>query len=326
MQSAVALAVILKIATLAPEGTAWMKLFHQFQTRVEQRTEGRVKLKFYSGGVQGDEKDMIRKMRVGQLSGAAITGIGLAMINPEVRALEAARTYADLDHARDRLDPLLRKSFLDKGYVLLGWGDVGPVQIFSQVPIKSLADLRLTKLWMPSDDAVTKQIFAALELRGIPFGVPEVLPALSTGTLDAFFGSPLSTVALQWSAHAKYVTSMVIGMATGATVLSKTAWDGISPDDQKIMMEEAKTMQAEIIKDIRDENTRSLEAMQKKGLQVVPTPPAMVQELAKRTAPIALKESQSFGAEFQAEVNKLLEEYKTAHPEERSYLEPKPKK
>jgi TRAP-type C4-dicarboxylate transport system substrate-binding protein len=323
MHSTIALAVILKIATLAPEGSSWMKLFHQFQTRVEQRTDGRVRFKFYSGGVQGDERDVIRKMRAGQLSGAAITGIGLAMINPEVRALEAARTYQDLDHARDKLDPLLRKTFLDKGYVLMGWGDVGPVQIFSQRPVKSLDDLRQTKLWMPSDDAVTKQIFAALEIRGVPFGVPEVLPALSTGSLDAFFGSPLSTLALQWSAHARYVTSMVIGMATGATVLTKASWDSLTPEDQKIMTEESKTMQGDIIKLIRQDNANALEAMQKKGLVVVPTPPAMVQDMARRTGPVAMKETGNFGKEFQAEVAKLLEEYKAAHPDERGYLEGK---
>jgi TRAP-type C4-dicarboxylate transport system substrate-binding protein len=323
MHAPIALAIVLKIATLAPEGSSWMKLFHQFQTRVEQRTDGRVKFKFYSGGVQGDERDVIRKMRAGQLSGAAITGIGLAMINPEVRALEAARTYADLDHARDKLDPLLRKTFLDKGYVLMGWGDVGPVQIFSQRPVKSLEDLRQTKLWMPSDDAVTKEIFAALEIRGVPFGVPEVLPALSTGSLDAFFGSPLSTLALQWAAHARYVTSMVIGMATGATVLTKASWDTLGPDDQKIMSEEARTLQADVIKFIREDNAHALSAMQQKGLIVVPTPAAMVQEMARRTAPVAMKETGSFSKEFQAEVAKLLEEYKSAHPDERGFFEGK---
>src|ERR1700759_1347968 len=107
LQSLMLFAVVLKIATLAPEGSAWMNLFHKWQAKVEQRSEGRVKVKFYAGGVMGDEKDVIRKMHAGQLSGAAITGIGLAMINPEVRALEASRTYPELDHARARLRPLL---------------------------------------------------------------------------------------------------------------------------------------------------------------------------------------------------------------------------
>jgi TRAP-type C4-dicarboxylate transport system substrate-binding protein len=310
-------AVVLKIATLAPEGTSWMKLFHDFQTKVEQRTEGRVKFKFYAGGVQGDEKDVIRKIRLGQLSGAAITGIGLSMIDPEVRALEAARSYAELDTARERLGPMLRKKFEEKGYLLMGWGDVGPVHVFSQRPIKSLDDLRLTKLWMFSDDPMTKQMFESLGLHGVPLGVPEVLPALATGNVDAFFGSPLSTVALQWASHAKYVTSAVVGMATGATVVSKKAWGEITPADQQIIIDEGKKMEAELMKQIRKDNTDALEKLKTKyGLQVVPTPIEMQRDVAKRALAIADKANAQFSKEFQAEVAKLLAEYRKAHPEE----------
>jgi TRAP-type C4-dicarboxylate transport system substrate-binding protein len=317
MQSLTLLAVILKIATLAPEGSAWMNLFHKWQAKVEQRSEGRIKVKFYAGGVMGDEKDVIRKMKAGQLSGAAITGIGLAMINPEVRALEAARTYQELDHARERLDPLLRKKFDEKGYLLMGWGDVGPVHIFSQRPIRSLDDLRQTKLWQFGDDPLTKQTFDALGLHGVPMGVPEVLPSLATGAIDAFFGSPLSTMALQWSSHARYVTSAVIGMATGATVLTKVAWSQVEPRDQQIIIEEAKQMEAEVTKQIRNDNTNAFDQLQKKaGLQVIETPVAMQRDVAKRVMAIADKANAQFSKEFQVEVVKLLEEYRQAHPGE----------
>jgi TRAP-type C4-dicarboxylate transport system substrate-binding protein len=319
MHALTALAVILKIATLAPEGSAWMNLFHKWQARVEQRSEGRIKVKFYAGGIMGDEKDVIRKMKMGQLSGAAITGIGLAMINPEVRALEASRTYAELDHARERLDPLLRKKFEEKGYMLMGWGDVGPVHIFSQRPIRSLDDLRQTKLWMFGDDPITKQTFDALGLHGVPMGVPEVLPSLATGSIDAFFGSPLSTVALQWAAHARYVTSAVIGMATGATVMTKTAWASLGPDDQKIVSEEANAMATEVEKQVREDNTKAFEQLQKKnGLQVIPTPIEMQRDVARRVLAIAGKANAQFSKEFQVEVNKLLVEYRQAHPGELS--------
>jgi TRAP-type C4-dicarboxylate transport system substrate-binding protein len=309
-------AVVLKIATLAPEGTTWMKQFRKLQERVEQRTERRVTFKFFSGGVQGDERDVLRKMRAGQLSGAAVTGIGLSMIDPEVRALEAARTYGELDHARERLGPLLKKKFEERGYILMGWGDVGPVHVFSKRPIKSLADLRQTKLWMWSDDPITRQIFAALELHGIPLGVPEVLPALATGSVDAFMGSPLSTVALQWASHARYVTSAVVGMATGATVLSKKAWDEISPGDRAIIVEEGQKLERAAESELRHENVAAMEAMKKKGLQEVPTPLEMTRDVARRTMSIAEKTAAGFSKEFQGEVMKLLEEYRRAHPEE----------
>ncbi|MDB4965037.1 MAG: TRAP-type C4-dicarboxylate transport system, substrate-binding protein [Myxococcales bacterium] len=317
MHALTAFAIVLKIATLAPEGSSWMKLFHQWQGRVETRSEGRVKVKFYAGGVQGDEPEVIRKMRLGQLSGAAITGIGLSKIDPQVRALEASRTYEELDHARDRLGEMLKKKFDEKGFILLGWGDVGPVHVFSQVPIRSLDDLRKTKLWMFGDDSITKDLFAALGLRGVPMGVPEVLPSLATGSIDAFFGSPLSTVALQWSAHAKYVTSAVIGMATGATVITKKAWSELSPEDQKMVIEEARTMEVDVKKQVREDNTKALEKLVKQlGLQIIPTPVEMQREVARRAMTVADKAGAQFSKEFQAEVAKLLEEYRKAHPGE----------
>jgi TRAP-type C4-dicarboxylate transport system substrate-binding protein len=306
-------AVILKVATLAPEGSSWMKLFHQWQTKVEQRTEGRVKVKFYAGGIQGDERDVIRKIRGGQLGGAAITGVGLSLIAPEVRVLEACRTYEDLDHARGRLDATLRKKFEEKGYVLLGWGDVGPIHIFSQRPLKSLADLRQTKLWLWSDDPNTKGVFEVLGIRGVPLGVPEVLPALSTGTIDAFLGSPLSTVALQWSSHAKFATSMTMGIATGATVISKKLWDEVSPADQKVVVEEGKAMETELQKLIRTDNDNALQKMKSAGLQVVASPPAFEKELADLVIPLALKTAAAYSKEFQVEVEKVLTEYRRTH-------------
>src|SRR6476620_11122635 len=132
----------LKIATLAPEGSSWMKLFHSWQQKVEARTEGRVKIKFYSGGMMGDERDVLRKIRLGQISGAAITGIGLSSIAPEIRALEISRTYEELDGLRAALGPDIKKAFEAKGYILGSWGDVGPVHLFTNKPIKTLDDLR----------------------------------------------------------------------------------------------------------------------------------------------------------------------------------------
>ncbi|HZS36690.1 MAG TPA: TRAP transporter substrate-binding protein DctP, partial [Polyangia bacterium] len=142
----------LKIATLAPEGSSWMRLFHDWANKVQERTSNRVRVKFYAGGVQGDEKDVLRKMRLGQLSGAAVTAIGLASIDPEVRALEIARTYDELDGLRAALGETLRKRLEEKGYILGGWGDVGPVHLFSNRPIKTMEDIRACKLWMWAED------------------------------------------------------------------------------------------------------------------------------------------------------------------------------
>jgi TRAP-type C4-dicarboxylate transport system substrate-binding protein len=303
----------IKLATLAPEGSSWMKLFHEWQRGVETKTAGRVKVKFYAGGVQGDERDVLRKIRLSQLSGAAVTGIGLASINPEVRALEIARNYDELDYLRNALGDTLKQKFADKGYVLLGWGDVGPVHVFSNRPIRSMSDLRATKLWQWSDDPITGKLFAALDVHGVPLGVPDVLPALSTGTIDAFFGSPLSTLALQWSTHAKYVSSMVIGQASGATVIAKKAWDGISPEDQKVLLEESRALETKLLAQVRADNAQALKSMRERGLELVTTPPELEKELQKRGDSVAVAAGAAFSPEFQNKVKKLVDDYRAKH-------------
>jgi TRAP-type transport system periplasmic protein len=300
----------IKIATLAPEGSSWMRSFHEWQKKVEERTQGRVKIKFYAGGVQGDEKDVLRKIRLNQLQGAAITAIGLATIDPHVRALEMARSYEELDALRAALGDTLKKRFEEKGFVVGVWGDVGPVRVFSNKPIKSMEDLRSCRLWMWSQDPITKALFDALGLRGVPLDVPELITALATGQVDTFMASPLSAVALQWARHAKYVSSMVMGEATGATVIAKKAWDAIPDADRKILEEEARAIEDKVQKQIRQDNTVALDAMIKNGMQVIPTPPELEHELDKQSEAVARTAGKNFSKDFQEQVEKIVSEYR----------------
>jgi TRAP-type C4-dicarboxylate transport system substrate-binding protein len=309
-----ALGETLKIATLAPEGSSWMRLSHAWQKAVETRTEGRVRIKFYSGGVLGDERDCLRKIRLGQISGASLTGIGLATIVPEVRTLDLARTYLELDGLRAALDATLRKKFEERGFVLLGWGDVGPVHLFSNRPVRSMADLQQLKIWQWTDDPVSSRLFRATGLRGVPMGVPDVLPGLSTGQVDSFPASPLAALALQWSTKVRYVTSMVLAQASGATLIAKPAFDRISPEDRRVLLEEAAKLEGAVLKQIRADNADALAAMKKSGLQLVETPPAFERELRAKGEAVAEAEAKSLPSEFQAQVRKIVDEYRAHHP------------
>lgn len=305
----------LKLATLAPEGSAWMRLSREWQKAVEERTAGRVRIKFFAGGVQGDERDCLRKIRLGQIGGAAITGIGLSAVAPEVRVLDIARTYEELDSLRTALGPTLRRKFDEHGFVLLGWGDVGPVQLFSNRPVRTMDDLLALKIWQWADDPMSGKLFAAAGLRGVPMGVPDVLPGLSTGQIDAFFASPLSALALQWSSHAKYVTSMVMTQASGATIVSKKAFEEIAPADRAILLEEAHKLEAKVLVQIRADNTTALAALEKRGLIVVPTPPALEKALRKKGEEVAETEGKKYSVEFQDQVRGLVEVYRKQHPD-----------
>ena len=304
----------IKIATLAPEGSLWMNLFHEWGKKIEEHAQGKLKVKFYAGGVAGDERDAVRKMRLGQINAAAVTAIGLGLIQSEVRVLELPMmisTYEELDFVRNKLDSDFRKKFEAKDYVLLMWGDVGPVHVFSNIPIKSKADLSQTKLWAWVDDPIIRMLFQSLGANGVPLGVPDVLPSLQTGLINACYGSPLSTLALQWYTKVKYMTQMHITQAIGAVVMLKKEFDKLSPEQQKIVLEDSKEMQPKLLKSIRDENTKSLASMKQAGLQVVESPKEMVSqfdEIAKSIRPKL--EPSVYSHDFREKVEKLVAEFR----------------
>jgi TRAP-type C4-dicarboxylate transport system substrate-binding protein len=303
-----------KIATLAPEGSAWMVAFHEWAKNVEEHTGGKIKVKFFAGGTAGDERDAVRKMRLGQLNGAAVTAIGLGLINSEVRVLELPmliHSYDELDYVRSKLDSDLRKKFEDKGYVLLAWGDVGPVHIFSNTPIKSRADLSQLKLWAWVDDALVKELFHQLGVNGVPLGVPDVLPSLQTGLINACYGSPLSTLALQWYTKVKYMTSMHISQAIGATVITKKEYDKLDPATQKTLMADSHTFEVKVLKTLRAENEKALTSMKQAGLQVVESPPQMVKDFTTEAIAIRPKlEPKVYTHDFRMKVENLLADYR----------------
>jgi TRAP-type C4-dicarboxylate transport system substrate-binding protein len=316
-QTAYAQEHTLKIATLAPEGSAWMNLFHGWQKALEEHSGGKIRVKFYAGGVAGDERDAVRKMRLGQINGAAVTSIGLGLIQSEVRVLELpmmVQNYEELDYLRIKLDAEIRKKFEEKGYVLLSWGDVGPVHIFSNVPIKSKADLAQTKLWAWVDDQLVKTLFTQLGANGVPLGVPDVLPSLQTGLINACYGSPLSTLALQWYTKVKYMTSMHITQAIGATVMVKKEFEKLPADLQKILLADSKDLEVKLLKQIREDNAKALQSLKQAGITVVESPKEMAAEFTEQAKAIRGKleapPNAVFTKEFRERVEKLIADYR----------------
>ena len=306
--------VTLKIATLAPEGSSWMVQFHEWAKNVEEHTGGKVKIKFFSGGAAGDERDAVRKMRLGQLNGAAVTAIGLGLINSEVRVLELpmlVNSYEELDYVRTKLDAELHQKFTEKGYVLLSWGDVGPVHIFSNIPLKNRADLQQTKMWAWVDDALVKALLNQLGVNGVPLGVPDVLPSLQTGLINACYGSPLSTFALQWYTRVKYMTALHITQAIGAAVITKKVFDSLAPDVQKTLLADSHDFEGKLLKTLRAENEKALTQMKNAGLQVVESPPEMVKQFTTEAVAVRTKlEPSVYSHDWRMKVEKLIADYR----------------
>ncbi|MEO8699523.1 MAG: TRAP transporter substrate-binding protein DctP [Kofleriaceae bacterium] len=274
----------IRIATLAPAGSPWMSVLDKAANEVKEKTAGRVKMKYFEGGQQGDERDFVDKIKLGQLDGAAVTSIGLAMIDESIRVLELPMMFSsaeEVDYVADKMWPYFQKKFEKKGFKLNDRGEVGWIYFMSKSKVASLADLKKLKIWQWGDDKLVGTMFGKLGLNGVKLGVPEVDPSLTSGRIDACYGSPVAAVALQWYSKIKFMTTMPMSFAIGATVVSLEAMKKLSAEDSKAIEEIGRSSAKKLRKTIRRANDDAKATMIKKGITVVETPAAMVDEFTK---------------------------------------------
>jgi TRAP-type C4-dicarboxylate transport system substrate-binding protein len=307
-----------RIATLAPEGSAWMKILGRGAEEVSKATGGRVSIKYYAGGVQGDEKDVVAKMQLGQLDGGAFTSVGMSLIDESVRVLELPmmfKSVEELDYVRKKMWPTFQARFAKKGYHLGEPGDVGFLYFYSNNEVKSLADLGKAKVWLWGEDKLQKSMYKKLAVNGVPMGVPDVMPALNTGRINAFIASPLAAVALQWYTKAKFTTTMPMAYGIGATVIRKQAWDKLSAEDQKAADKVLKLQGSKLRSTVRKDNQRAFKAITRGGIRVVETPAAMVADFEKKAQEVWSEQAgKLYSKDDLDKVLKYREEYRAKNP------------
>ena len=271
----------IKFATLAPEGSTWLKVMKEFDQEVRTLTNGQVRFKIYAGGIQGDEKDVLRKIRLGQLHSAGFTGVGLGEVLPEVRILDSPllfRTNEEVDYVTDLLYSEFSRKFEEKGYILLGWTEVGFVYVYGKKPIRSLSDLKGTKMWMWEGDPIAEATFKALGVSAIPLSVTDVLTSLQTGLIEAVYTSPLACVSLQWYTRVDYMMDVPLADAAGAVLVSKRMFNKIPPEYQKILREKGREYMRKLVLLSRKDNEESIKLMEQNGIQLVHVPEANLPE------------------------------------------------
>ncbi len=257
-------AVTFRIATLAPRGSPWHRVFTAWGNSLRDRTGGRLLIQLFPGGSQGDERDYIRKIRINQLDGAAVTSIGLGLVVRPALVLQAPGLfdeYAQLDRARTEMDSDFRQMFLENGMVLLGWGDVGRGRIFSTAPVIRPADMRSRRPWTPSDDSMFTEFLSVIGANGVRLGIPEVLPALSTGQIDTVVASATAASALQWHTRLTHVTQQTSAMLVGATIVSRERFDALPADLQTAFRETGTQAHETLVRTIRRDDDRYYTAL-----------------------------------------------------------------
>jgi TRAP-type C4-dicarboxylate transport system substrate-binding protein len=264
--------IVLRIATLAPNGSSWMRVFNAWANTLKQRTDKRLELRFYAGGAAGDERDVVRKMREGQMDGGALTTVGLGQIVRPVLVLQApgaCRTYAQVDAVRTQLAAQFEGEFDAAGFRLLGWGDAGMARIFSNRPVLTPADMRQTRMWSWRDDPTWQSVLDAAKVTGVALGLPEVYPALRTNRIDAFPGTALAAVAFQWHTRASHVTRDARGLVIGALVLKKEKFESLPPDLKTALLETGDQANKALAQAIRRDDQTAFDAIVKRGVTPV---------------------------------------------------------
>lgn len=264
----------IKVGTQAPKGTAWMKAMADIAKKVKKKTKGKVVFKFFPNGTLGDEKVVINRMKTYEIDGGLFTGIGLGQIESKVRILELPFIYKvgtkEHDTIRDMLEQDIIQAFDRKGYVFLGWGEVGWAYLFSKVETPDLDGLRQRKPWYWQDDPLAQAAYGTFGLKGVPLALTDVLPSLNSGMIDTVYNSPYGLIGLQWHTKIKYMSRINVGHGTGALLISKRIFKKIPKKYRKDVLDICRKRCKKLVKEIAEENKKAEEQLKQQGVKFLP--------------------------------------------------------
>jgi len=310
-------AVKIRLGTLAPRGTSWHRALLDMGEKWRAAQGAGSAFIVYTDGSQGGEADMVRRMRVGQLNAALLSVVGLTEIDDSVAALQKMpmmfRSWEEVDYVRERLRPGLEKRFLDKGFVVLFWGDAGWVRFFSKEPALRPADYRRMKTFAWAGDNPQVDIMKALGYQPVVLEISDILPGLQTGMINMVPSTPFYALVGQFYGHAPHMLDMNWVPIVGAVVVTRKTWDGMSPAAQKALRQASDAAGTELRAISRRENEESVAAMKKRGLKVQPLTPQIEAEwraVAEKAYPMI--RGRMVPAELFDEVQRLLSEYRAA--------------
>jgi TRAP-type C4-dicarboxylate transport system substrate-binding protein len=304
----------IKMATLAPEGSSWMKTFNAINTEVIKQTKGTVSFKVYSGGVLGDEKDVMRKVQIGQIQAAALTSGGLAALYKEIDVLHVPflfQNYGEVDYVLKNMTPSFAKGLEANGYILLGWPEGGFVYLMSTIPVSSVAELKKAKVWIWQESPLAKAIFNEVGVSAIPLSVPDVLVGLQTGMVEVVYTPPTAAISLQWFTRVKYITDVPLTYIGGGIIVRKDIFKKLSPATQDTIIKIFQRQMEQLKTGARRENQEAIKVMERNGVKIVTPTKDQVAEF-KRLSDTAMARlaNQTFSKKILDDITAQLEAFR----------------
>lgn len=318
-------AVTLKIATISPDGTSWMRHMREAAKEIAVRSDNRVRFKFYPGGIMGNDMSVLRKMRIGQLQGGAVAGGSLASISPDNLLYGLPflfRSADEVSHVRRAMDPFLIEAMESKGLVSFGLAEAGFAYLMSRVPVRTLEVLRAQKVWVPSTDPISREAMERAQMSPIPLPLPDVMTALQTGLINTVTTSPIAAIALQWHTRVRYVTDTPLTYIYATLVVDQRAFSKISASDQKIVREVMGATFHRIDVQNRLDNNRARVALSAQGIEFVQFQPETLRQIREVASEVRrdFTSSAQFRPDLVETMTRLLDEYRSQEQKTTAWL------
>ncbi|CUU08737.1 TRAP-type C4-dicarboxylate transport system, substrate-binding protein [Candidatus Thermokryptus mobilis] len=262
---------LIKVATIAPDGSTWIKVLREYDSQIRKESNGRIGFKIYAGGVAGDEIDVLKKIRIGQYHAAGFTGVGIGEIAPNLRVLDSPflfKSYDEVDYIYQKFNDEFEREIERGGFVLLGWAEVGFVYTFTKTPVYGIDDLKKLKMWAWQGDPIAEAAYKVIGITPVPLSITEVLTSLQTGIIDGVYGSPLAILATQWFTRVKYMHDVPLSNASGALLISKRYFDSLPKDLQEILLKNGRKYMRKLVELSREENKNAIETLKRNGIMI----------------------------------------------------------
>lgn len=265
-------AMTFKIATAAPEGSKWMNDLRAGAEEISLRSEGRVRIKFFAGGVMGNDKSVMRKIRIGQLHGGAFLAGSLEDVAGNVNLFGLPlifRSYEEVDYVRNIMDRELMGELEKAGYACFGFAEGGFALVMSPTPIRSIDDARGLKIWVPEGDRIGYRAMASLGLAPVTLPITDVMTGLQARLIEVIAASPIGALAFQWHTRIKYVTNTPLSYLYGTLVIDHRYFKKLLPADQEMVREVMERIYVNLDKANRRDNQEAIAAMTKLGIDFI---------------------------------------------------------
>lgn len=305
----------LKLATLAPENSSLAQIFNEMNAELIRETGGKVGFKMYAGAVMGDEEDVLRKLRANVIQGAAFTSTALTDINPDLRAMLIPFIFnntREVDYVLEKMDQKLKSKFEEKGYIVLGWPELGFIYFLSTTPVAGLEDLKGKRVWAKSNAPMSQALIDRIGVSTVAISVPDVLLGLQTNLVDVVYNSPYYALATQWNTQVKYLTDLPLTYIGGALLVDKKAFGRIPQNMQEKVKEVCAKHVRRLVERTRKDNSEAMELIFKRGVKKITPSPEQAQAF-KKLSDAAMNEvdPKRLPPEATSTVRRLLTEYQS---------------